>query len=746
MLTTLRRITQEVDAAPDLPTVLQTVVTAVKNTIHVDSCSVFLLDEQQQHYLLSATEGLNPNAVNQLKIPVGKGLVSVVGERAEIINIDNAPTHPQFYFDAYSREEPYHAFLGVPIVHRRHSLGVLVAQKHEERRFDEEEEAFLVTLSAQLAGAIAQAKASGHFSALLRAQQAGTSTENIILKGVACVNGIAVGMATVIYPQADLDAVPDQMTEDIPAELLSFEQALATCRVEITGLRQRLANTLPASELALFDAYLNMLEDNSLGDEIRAMIQQGCAAQTAIRDAINQHEQHFSLMDDIYLRERGADIRSLGQRLLACLQEQQRTARVYPEKTILVGEEITAADLAEVPDGRLVGIVSGSGSINAHVAILARALGIPTILGVEGLPIAEIDKTELFIDGSNGDVYVAASLQLQRELLQLQAQEQRYKEHLQHIRDLPTETLDGHKISLRVNVGLAINRGSSLRTNAEGVGLFRSEVVFMGRDRFPSEEEQRIIYRQLLSAFAPRPVVMRTLDVGSDKNLPYFEVEEENPALGWRGIRITLDHPEVFLVQIRAMLRASEGLDNLSLLLPMISTPSEVDESIRLIHRALNELREEGLNIALPQIGAMIEVPSAVYQAKDIIKRVNFLSVGSNDLIQYLLAVDRNNAHVAHLYQALHPAVLQALKIIVDAAKAAGKWVSICGEMVSDPLAVPLLVALGFDCLSTHSANLLQVKSIIRNMSLKQGQEILARALDMEEVSQVKALIESQGF
>jgi phosphotransferase system enzyme I (PtsP) len=400
--------------------------------------------------------------------------------------------------------------------------------------------------------------------------------------------------------------------------------------------------------------------------------------------------------------------------------------------------------LAEVPDGRLIGIVSGSGSVNAHVAILARALGVPTILGVAGLPIAEIDKTELIIDGSHGDVYVAASLQLQRELLQLQAQEQRDKEHLQAIRDLPAETLDGHCVSLRVNVGLAINRGSSLRINAEGVGLFRSEVAFMGRDRFPAEEEQRVIYRQLLSAFAPRPVVMRTLDVGSDKPLPYFAVEEENPALGWRGIRITLDHPEVFLVQIRAMLRASEGLDNLHLLLPMISTPSEIDESIRLIHRALDELREEGYHITLPPIGAMIEVPSAVYQAKDIVKRVDFLSVGSNDLVQYLLAVDRNNAHVAHLYQALHPVVLQALKITVDAAKAAGKWVSICGEMVSDPLAVPLLVALGFDCLSTHSVSLLQVKSVIRNMNLKQWQDILTQVLAMEEVAQVRALLEKR--
>ncbi|MFN7096484.1 MAG: phosphoenolpyruvate-utilizing N-terminal domain-containing protein, partial [Gammaproteobacteria bacterium] len=374
MLTTLKRILHEVESAPDLFHLLQTVVKSVRNAINASYCNIFLFDEEQQRYILSATNGLDESIINQVRIPSDQGLVSIIAARAEPINIDDALSHPQFYAEALNGNTIYHGFLGAPIIHRKQTLGVVVVQKHEKSRFDAEEEAFLVTLCAQLAGTIAQAKTSGHFSTLLRGQTAGKKNENIALKGIPCVHGIALGHATVIYPQADLDAVPTQSIENITAELALFEQALASCRKEIYSLRQRLAQSLPLAELALFDAYLSMLEDNSLGNEIRQGINTGMSAQTALRDVITTHEQHFAVMDDPYLQERSADIRSLGQRLLACLQEQQRTTRIYPTHTILVGEEISAADLAEVPEGRLAGIVSGRGSINSHVAILARAL------------------------------------------------------------------------------------------------------------------------------------------------------------------------------------------------------------------------------------------------------------------------------------------------------------------------------------------------------------------------------------
>jgi len=283
-----------------------------------------------------------------------------------------------------------------------------------------------------------------------------------------------------------------------------------------------------------------------------------------------------------------------------------------------------------------------------------------------------------------------------------------------------------------------MDSGLSMSVGAEGVGLYRSEVPFMSRDRFPSEDEQYIIYRQILKAFAPRWVTMRTLDVGGDKVLPYLPIEEDNPYLGWRGIRVTLDHPDVFLLQVRAMMRANEGLNNLRIMLPMITILSEVDEAVYLINQAYAELLEEGCQIVKPELGVMIEVPAAVYQARELAKRVDFISVGSNDLTQYLLAVDRNNARVASLYDSLHPAMIRTLIKVVEGGHAAGVKVSICGEMANDPLAVILLLAMGFDTLSMNSTSLPRVKWVIRNFSLATARKILADVLELEHPTEVR--------
>ncbi len=306
------------------------------------------------------------------------------------------------------------------------------------------------------------------------------------------------------------------------------------------------------------------------------------------------------------------------------------------------------------------------------------------------------------------------------------------------LRDKPAETSDSYRVSLQVNTGLAMDAGLSMSVGAEGVGLYRSEVPFMSRDRFPSEDEQTIIYRQTLKAFAPRQVTMRTLDIGGDKLLSYFPIEEDNPYLGWRGIRITLDHPDVFLVQVRAMMRASEELNNLRIMLPMITNLSEIEEASYLIEQAFEELLEEEYHIEKPKIGVMIEIPAAAYLAREMAKRVDFISVGSNDLTQYLLAVDRNNARVATLYDSLHPAMLRVLLKIVEGGHGAGVEVSICGEMASDPLAVILLIAMGFDTLSMNSASLPRIKWIIRNFAIANARKILAEVLEFEHPAEIR--------
>jgi phosphotransferase system enzyme I (PtsP) len=295
---------------------------------------------------------------------------------------------------------------------------------------------------------------------------------------------------------------------------------------------------------------------------------------------------------------------------------------------------------------------------------------------------------------------------------------------------------------LWVNTGLMADVTRSLEQGAEGVGLYRTEVPFMLRERFPSEEEQRQIYRNQLEAFAPKPVTMRTLDIGGDKALPYFPIEEDNPFLGWRGIRVTLDHPEIFLAQIRAMLKANEGLGNLRIMLPMICNVSEVDEALDLIHRSHRELLQEGVKGELPPIGVMIEVPAAVYQARVLARRVDFLSVGSNDLTQYLLAVDRNNARVADLYHLMHPAVLQALSDVARASKAEGIPVSLCGELAADPEGAVLLLAMGYDVLSMNATALPKVKKALRNVNLSEARELLDEVMEMEQASTIHQRLE----
>jgi phosphotransferase system enzyme I (PtsP) len=353
-----------------------------------------------------------------------------------------------------------------------------------------------------------------------------------------------------------------------------------------------------------------------------------------------------------------------------------------------------------------------------------------------------MDGIELIVDGYQGKVFPNPPPQLRQHFDAVIREEKAMERGLEVLADLPAETLDKHRIPLRVNTGLLSDVARSLERGAEGVGLYRTEVPFMMTDRFPSEKQQREFYRGQLEAFAPYPVTMRTLDVGGDKQLPYFPIKEENPFLGWRGIRITLDHPEIFLVQVRAMLEASAGLDNLRIMLPMISNVTEVEEALHHIHQAYYEVREEGFDVIMPSIGVMVEVPAAVYQARELAQRVDFLSVGSNDLTQYLLAVDRNNSNVADLYHSFHPAVLKALRSVVNHAHLENKTVSICGELAGDPAGAILLLAMGYDELSMSASNILRVKAAIRSVTMKHAQELLDEVLQIDSADVIQTCLD----
>lgn len=740
MLEVLRRLIQDVNAADSLEDALALIVAQVRAAMRTDVCTIYLHDKATQKLVFRATEGLNSEKVGQFGLGFDEGLVGWVATREEPLNLDDASSHPQFQLVEGLGEEPFNAFLGAPIVHQRDLLGVLVVQQGDHRRFSEDEEAFLITVSAQLAGLIAHAELAGVIreSAMVPEDAEGGAR----LSGVAACSGIGIGIAAWVSPHADLQTVPSRESSDRRAELKAFREALASVRSDIQQVAENLEEELGPEDRALFGVYLSILDDSALGGEVAALIKAGEWAQGALSQVMLRHIRHFERMEHSYLRERAVDVRDLGTRVLGYLQDANRQEVDYPDATVLVAEELTASALGEIPREKLVGIVSMRGSANSHTAILARAMGIPAVVGVEDLPLKQLPDRQLVVDGYNGRVYVNPHPDLLSRFEGLLAEDEALFEELAPLAEQPAATSDGHAVPLWVNTGVAADVQRALEFGAEGVGLYRTEVSFLLRDRFPSEEEQRQLYREQLEALHPSPVTMRTLDIGGDKALPYFPIEESNPFLGWRGIRVTLDHPEIFLTQVRAMLKANEGLDNLRILLPMVTAIDELRSARELILRCHSEVMSEGFSAALPPIGVMIEVPAAVYLAGPLAEEAGFLSVGSNDLTQYLLAVDRGNARVADLYQALHPAVLAALRDIIDAAHHYNKSVSICGELAGDPRAAPLLVAMGFDQLSMNAGSLSVIKRVLSAFSRDELSHLMATVRPLRSAQEVVSALD----
>ena len=746
MLDILRRIIQDINATRTLNEALSVIVTEVKAAIHTDVCSVYIADPVRSEHVLMATDGLRPSAVGKVRLKLGQGLIGLAASRAEPVNVDNAPAHPAFRYIPATGEAPFHGFVGVPIIRRGKVLGVLTAQQHEQRKYTADEEAFLVTLAAQLAGCINQAEIRQTLDQL----GGDVLTGPLFLEGVASARGLAIGEAVVVFPAAALDRVPDKDIDDPEAEASRFRQAVAAELAELQRLSERMRLLLSAGDRALFDAYAMLLGSDSLVNGTLERIYAGNWAPGALRATVLEYANIFTEMDDPYLRERAADILDLGQRLLNRLQEAQSANRRYPDHTILMGDEISVSQLLDVPPEQLKGLVSVRGTGASHVALLARGLGIPAVFGVSNLPPGRLNGREVVVDGYTVRVCIQPSTALRQEYLKLIAAEADLSRDLQHLRDLPAETPDGHRVALHANSGLFADIAAARDSGVQGVGLYRSELHFFLRDRFPGEEEQTTLYSRVLRMMEPYPVVLRTLDIGGDKPLPYFPIEEQNPFLGWRGIRISLDQPDLFKTQLRAMLRAGTAHPNLSILLPMIGSVDELSQALELLREAQAELAEDGVTVRIPNVGIMVEVPSAVYQIDTLVRMVDFASIGSNDLTQYLLAVDRNNDRVAKLYDSLHPVVLAATRHVVEQVHAAGRLISACGEMAGDPAGALLLMAMGVDSLSMNLGSLLKIKWLIRSIRYEEAQALLADVADLDRTALIRdranAFLEQHGL
>lgn len=730
MLTRLREIVEKVAMATTLTDALELLVNETCLAMDTEVCSIYLADNDRRCYYLMATRGLKKPRGRTITLAFDEGIVGLVGRLAEPINLADAQSHPSFKYVPQVKEDRFRAFLGVPIIYRRQLLGVLVVQQREHRQFDESEESFMVTLATQLAGILSQSQLNAIFGQYRQTR----------IRALAAAPGVAVAEGWQDTSQPSLDLVYEASTLDPALERERLTQALEEAAAEFRRFSKRFAASSQKESAAIFDLYSHLLNDARLKRELFAQIDAGSVAEWAVKQVVEQFAAQFASLQDTYMRERASDLRALGQRLLFHLDDTTSGASQWPERFILVADELTATLLAEVPQDRLAGVVVRDGAANSHAAILVRAMGIPTVMGADIQPTL-LNQRLLIVDGYRGEVLVDPEPVLVKEYQRLVTEEIELSKLAEDDVEQPAALKSGERIQVMLNAGLSPEHEQLLGGRVDGVGLYRTEIPFMLQSGFPSEEEQVAQYQGMLQLYPNKPVTLRTLDIGADKQLPYMPISEENPCLGWRGIRVTLDQPEIFLIQVRAMLRANAGTGNLGILLPMITSLEEVDEAKRLIDRAGREVQEVlGYELPQPKLGVMIEVPAMIFMLPYLKSRVDFISVGTNDLTQYLLAVDRNNTHVASLYDSLHPAMLQVLSHILTQAAQSGLQVSLCGEMAGDPMGALLLVGLGYRNLSMNGRSVARIKYLLRNIDLADAQALAERVLTAQMTTDVRHL------
>ena len=568
-----------------------------------------------------------------------------------------------------------------------------------------------------------------------------------MLRGIPVSQGVSRSRV-VVLDRTRIDPAKWGILESDPAgEEDRLQASLVETRRQILAVQERLREAMGAKEAQIFDAHLLVLEDPMLIEEATRFIREDLVtAEFAFHEASEKYAEALGKVDDSYLSERAADIRDVAQRVLADLMGQALCTGLadLTEPCVVVAHDLTPSDTAMMDPAIVLGFVTEVGSRTSHMAILARSLRIPAVLGL-GEAISELHNGEsVLLDGFNGFVVIDPSEQTLFEYGQLVDRQSSIEESLEVIHDDAAETRDGHRIILSANIERAADVEGVLQCGATGVGLFRTEFLFINRSDLPGEEEQFAAYRQVAESLAPDPVIIRTLDLGGDKLLSHVNVAEEmNPFLGWRAIRLCLEEKDLFRTQLRAILRASV-FGNLKIMYPMISGVEELEAANVLLDECREQLRDEGVAFAEDvEIGVMIETPSAAMIADRLARRVKFFSIGTNDLIQYTLAVDRLNEKIAHLYEPTHPSILRLIKATVDAGQAHGIWTGICGEMAGDLAAVPLLLGLGVSELSVTPSMVPRVKMLIRSIEMSEARKLAEFALDSDSPKEILARAEA---
>ncbi|MFO7837940.1 MAG: phosphoenolpyruvate--protein phosphotransferase [Desulfosalsimonadaceae bacterium] len=716
----------------------------------IDVCSVYVYHPEEEKLVLRATVGLNKEVVGSISMDRNEGLTGLVLETMEPVFVVNPAEHSRFKYYEDSGEEIYQTFLGLPLIYHQQAIGVLVIQTISADSITEDDLPIFENITSQIAATVAYTGILKSFSGRSgQSQSAGTSSsassrfQRNYLRGESVSFGVAEGYAHYLPENISFSQVHCTLTEDSEADLSRIERAFEKAGAQIQHIAEQ-AKALSTEESGIIEAHLMFLRDKSLKQKIRSKIESGNCAEYALKETVYEYVDMFRSIENPYLNDRSADILDIGQRVLENLIGGGNGENpAFSRDTIVIASDLSPVDLLAIRQTNLQGVVLVNGGRTSHTVILAKSFEIPIVIGVDGVLDTVRENDYLILDGSSGFVFANPPDEIQVEY------ERRRKEREQAIEDMAATlgfaatTKDDFTVQVGANIGLLSDTELVAKYRADFVGLYRTEFPFMLRKSFPTEEEQVALYRKILENTAPLTVTIRTFDAGGDKMFSYYEVPaEDNPFLGWRSIRISLDMEDIFRTQIRAILRAS-AFGNTNILFPMISCITEVHRIRSIVMEEKENLRQQNISFDPDiQMGIMVEVPGVVPILERVLSYVDFVSIGTNDLIQYLLAVDRNNKRVASRYNLLHPSVVSTIANIVSTCRQADKPVSICGESAANPRGIFLFVGMGADRLSMTPSAIAAAKSFIRSIRRSDARKCLEEALEKEDAGAISRLLQ----
>jgi phosphotransferase system, enzyme I, PtsP len=704
---------------------LDRIVREIAQNMVAEVCSLYIL-RADSVLELYATEGLNPGSVHLAQLRLGQGLVGTIAASARALNLSDAQKHPAFAYLPETGEEIYNSFLGVPVLRAGRTLGVLVVQNRTKRHYrDDELEALETT-----AMVIAEMIATGDLARLTRPGLELDLRRPVSFAGLSFNEGVGLGHVVLHEPRI---VVTNLFNEDSDEEMRRLESALGSLRLSIDDMLERRDVAFEGEHRAVLEAYRMFANDRGWVRRLEEAVRNGLTAEAAVEKVQSDMRARMLHMTDPYLRERMSDFDDLANRLLRQLMGHapEVLAATLPKDAIIVARSMGAAELLDYPRGRLRGLVLEDGAVTSHVVIVARAMGIPVAGQVKGAVSMAENGDAIIVDGDEGRIHLRPQPDVEAAYAEKVRFRARRQELYRELRKKPSSTKDGVHIDLLMNAGLAVDLPQLAESGAAGIGLFRTELQFMVAATFPRAEAQEQLYRDVLDAARGKPVTFRTIDIGGDKVLPYFKsvAHEENPALGWRAIRLTLDRPALLRTQVRALLKAAGGRE-LRLMLPMVTEIGEIMQAREIIDREVRHLSRFAHDLpTLLKLGAMVEVPSLLWQLDELMKTVDFVSVGSNDLFQFVMATDRGNTQLSERFDPLSVPFLRVLKQIADAGHRVGTPVTLCGELAGRPISAMALMGLGYRSISMSPAAIGPVKAMLTELPLEALSTLLDDAL-----------------